>query len=103
MVFVDEQKRRHVQFKNGEIHKYLPTSWHKMKLLKMGVGPKNVWNDMVREYPEMQQCVTSENLSNARTLFLFGSSQHLTHDQKVGKPNTQGSLTNSKKVRACKD
>ena len=25
VVFIDEHKRRHVQFKNGDIHKYLPT------------------------------------------------------------------------------
>ncbi|GMI04558.1 hypothetical protein TrLO_g110 [Triparma laevis f. longispina] len=45
VVYIDEHKRRHVQFKDGDVHKYLPTSWHKMKLLKMGESPRNVWKE----------------------------------------------------------
>mmetsp|Transcript_20916 Transcript_20916/g.43653 ORF Transcript_20916/g.43653 Transcript_20916/m.43653 type:complete len:1063 (+) Transcript_20916:197-3385(+) len=52
VIKIDNHKRRHVQYKNGEIHKYLPTSWHKIKLLKEGKGTlgKNIW-DKVDDRP----------------------------------------------------
>ena len=38
VIKIDEHGRRHVEYSNGEIHKYLPTSWHKIKLVKQGTG-----------------------------------------------------------------
>jgi len=49
VIKIDDHKRRHVQYKNGEVHKYLPTSWHKIKLMKEGNGAingANVWDDI---------------------------------------------------------
>jgi CRP-like cAMP-binding protein len=46
VIKIDNHKRRHVQYKNGDIHKYLPTSWHKIKLIKEGKGTlnENIWD-----------------------------------------------------------
>ena len=35
VIKIDEHKRMHLKFKNNEVHKYNPTSWHKMKLIKL--------------------------------------------------------------------